>query len=61
MSTGKGKKRTRDKPVLYSSLKKQRTIWLTEELWEQIQDEAAKNGLSCSEYVETKLREYHGY
>ncbi len=60
MSTGKGIKRTKNQPVLYNSLKKQKGIWLTEELWELIQEESVKNNLSCSEYIERKLRESHG-
>jgi hypothetical protein len=60
MSTGKGIKRTRNKPVLYNSLKKQKCIWLTEELWEILQEESVKNKLSYSEYIERKLRECHG-
>ncbi|MUG91994.1 hypothetical protein F7734_05775 [Scytonema sp. UIC 10036] len=60
MSTGKGLKRIKNQPVLHSSLKKQKNLWLTIEIWDLIKEEATKNQLSCSEYVEQKLRECHG-
>ena len=60
MTTGRGKKRVKNEPVLYSSLKKQKGIWLTLETWELIEVEAARNKISRSEYVERLIRERHG-
>lgn len=59
MSTIKGKKRLKNQPVLHQQLKKPRTIWLTSESWEQVQEIAAKKGISSSEYVEQLIRECH--
>ncbi|KYC36436.1 hypothetical protein WA1_42785 [Scytonema hofmannii PCC 7110] len=59
MSTGKGKKRIKNQPVLYSSLKKQKGLWLTTEIWELVEQQAALNGLSRSEYIEQLIRKYH--
>jgi hypothetical protein len=60
MSTGKGKKRVKNSPVLYSSLKKQKGIWLTTETWELIEQQAILNNLSRSEYIEQLIRKCHG-
>jgi hypothetical protein len=37
MATGKGKKRVKNQPVLYDSLKKKKALWLTTETWEIIE------------------------
>ena len=60
MTTGKGKKRVKNSPVLYNSLKKQKGIWLTTETWELIEEQAVLNNLSRSEYIEQLIRKYHG-
>jgi aspartate/tyrosine/aromatic aminotransferase len=59
ISTRKGQKRLKNQPVLHQQLKRPRTIWLTPETWEQMQELAAKNGLSSSEYVEQLIRKCH--
>ena len=60
MTTGKGKKRIKNQPVLYDSLKKKKGLWLTTETWELIEESAAKNEVSRSEYVEQLIRKLHG-
>lgn len=53
-------KRLKNQPILHEQLKKPRTIWLTPESWEQVQEIAGKKGMSSSEYVEQLIRERHG-
>lgn len=60
MATGKGKKRVKNQPVLYDSLKKKKALWLTTETWEIIEEAAVINKVSRSEYVEQLIRTYHG-
>ncbi len=60
MATGKGKKRVKNQPVLYDSLKKKKALWLTTETWEIIEEAAVRNKVSRSEYVEQLIRTYHG-
>ncbi|OKH56156.1 hypothetical protein [Scytonema sp. HK-05] len=60
MTTSKGKKRVKNNPVLYDSLKKQKGIWLTTETWGLIEQQAVLNNLSRSEYIEQLIRKYHG-
>jgi hypothetical protein len=59
MATGKGKKRTRNQPVLYEELKKCRGIYLTDTAWQMVQISAIKSKISASEYVEQLIRNYH--
>jgi hypothetical protein len=56
MPTGKGKKRIKDQPVLHNGLKKQRSIWLTNESWEKAQEKSVHLGVSTSEYLEILIR-----
>ncbi|BAZ22015.1 hypothetical protein NIES4073_28960 [Kalymmatonema gypsitolerans NIES-4073] len=56
MSTGKGKKRIKNQPVLYDGLKKQRAVWLTSVAWEKAQSVAVRLGVSTSEYLEQLIR-----
>ncbi len=56
MSTGKGKKRIKNQPVLYNELKKQRAIWLTNKSWYKVQEKAVQSGISASEYLENLIR-----
>jgi hypothetical protein len=56
MSTGKGKKRVRNVPVLYDQPKKKRGVWLTDTAWHSIQESAANRGISASEYLEEMIR-----
>ena len=58
MSTGKGKKRLKNTPVLYEDIKKKRGIMLTDYAWQGIQEKAVKKGLSASEYMEQLIREH---
>jgi hypothetical protein len=60
MSTKKGIKRTKNKPVLHEGLKKHRGVWLTDETWNKVREKAVEKGLSCSEYLEQLIRECHG-
>lgn len=60
MTTGKGKKRIKNQPVLYESLKRKKGLWLTTETWEFIEESAAKNKVSRSEYVEQLIRKHYG-
>ena len=57
MSTGKGKKRVKNQPVLYNELKKVHGISLTDYSWDKLRTMAKKKGLSVSEFVEQWLRE----
>jgi hypothetical protein len=59
MSTGKGKKRIKNQPVLYDELKRQKTVWLTNTTWGIIQENAARRGMSCSEYLEGVIKKFH--
>jgi len=52
MSTGKGKKRLRDIPVLHAEKKTRHNLVITPSSWEKLKRIAQKNGLSLSEYVE---------
>lgn len=56
MSTGKGKKRIKNQPVLYQGLKKQRGVWLTDDSWQKAQEKAVRLGISTSEYLEQLIR-----
>ncbi len=58
MSTGKGKKRLRNIPVLYNDLKKKRGVMLTDAAWHSVQDLALKNNISASEYLERLIRKH---
>jgi hypothetical protein len=58
MSTGKGKKRVRNTPVLYNESKKRRGVWLTDTAWHSVQELAARNNMSASEYLEGMIRKY---
>ncbi|NJM69237.1 MAG: hypothetical protein HC862_02855 [Scytonema sp. RU_4_4] len=56
MSTGKGKKRIKNVPVLYEETKKQRGIMLTDTAWEIAVIKAKEIGISVSEYLERLIR-----
>lgn len=58
MSTGKGKKRIKNAPVLYDELKKKRGVMLTDTAWHSVQSLAAKSNVSASEYLEEVIRKY---
>ncbi|KZL49993.1 hypothetical protein PN488_11320 [Nodularia spumigena CS-591/12] len=58
MSTGKGKKRVKNTPVLYNEIKKKRGVMLTDTAWYSVQELAAKNDVSASEYLEVMIRKY---
>lgn len=60
MSTGKGKKRTKNNPVFYEELKKGHEIFLTDSSWNKLKNLAKEKRLSASEYVERWLRETPG-
>ncbi|MFB2770091.1 hypothetical protein ACE1AT_12515 [Pelatocladus sp. BLCC-F211] len=60
MSTGKGTKRTKNKPVLYDELKKIHGISLTDYSWSKLKSMASDKGLSVSEFVEQWIRETPG-
>lgn len=56
MSTGKGKKRVRNQPVLYSELKQKHSVSLTATAWKKLQALAIDADLSTSEYLEKMIR-----
>ncbi|MEB3180368.1 MAG: hypothetical protein VKL59_15245 [Nostocaceae cyanobacterium] len=58
MSTGKGKKRMKNTPVLYDETKKRRGVWLTDTAWHSVQELAVKKDISASEYLEEMIRKY---
>jgi hypothetical protein len=58
MSTGKGKKRVKNTPVLYNEAKKRRGVWLTDTAWHSVQELAVKKDVSASEYLEEMIRKY---
>ena len=60
MSTEKGIKRTKDKPVFYTELKKDRVISLTATVWNKLTEVAAKEGISRSEVIERMVRNIDG-
>jgi hypothetical protein len=58
VSTGKGKKRIKNVPVLHEEPKKQRGILLTDTAWYSVLELAAINKVSASEYVEELIRKH---
>ncbi|MBO3458726.1 hypothetical protein G7B40_016210 [Aetokthonos hydrillicola Thurmond2011] len=60
MSTGKGKKRIKNQPVLYNELKKIHGISLTDSSWNKLKNISKEKGLSVSEFVEQWLRDTAG-
>ncbi|MBW4632170.1 MAG: hypothetical protein KME30_09775 [Iphinoe sp. HA4291-MV1] len=58
MSTGQGKKRVKNIPVLYDEPKKKRGVMLTDTAWQKIQELALKDKTSASEYLEELIRKY---
>lgn len=58
MATGKGKKRVKNIPVLYEEAKKKRGVMLTDTAWHSVQEVAAREGISASEYLEKLIREH---
>ncbi len=56
MSTGKGKKRTKNTPVFYNEIKKQRGINLTDTAWEILARQAKIEEISVSELIERYAR-----
>jgi predicted CopG family antitoxin len=56
MSTGKGKKRIKNTPVLYDEIKKQRGINLTDTAWENLARQAKTENISVSELIERYAR-----
>ncbi|MFB8787662.1 MAG: hypothetical protein U7123_02120 [Potamolinea sp.] len=60
MSTGKGKKRTRNNPIFYEELKKGHEISLTDSSWNKLKILAKNKGLSVSEFVEQWVRDTTG-
>jgi len=60
MSTTKGIKRTKNQPVLYTELKKERAVNLTDTVWNKLSEIAAKEGISRSEAIERMVRNIDG-
>jgi len=60
MSTKKGIKRTKKQPVLYTELKKERAVNLTDTVWNKLFEIAAKEGISRSEAIERMVRNIDG-
>ncbi|MCV3213016.1 hypothetical protein OGM63_05655 [Plectonema radiosum NIES-515] len=58
MSTGKGRKRIKDTPVLYDEPKKKRGVMLTDTAWHSVQELAVTNNVSASEYLEELIRKH---
>ncbi|MUG91759.1 hypothetical protein F7734_04395 [Scytonema sp. UIC 10036] len=60
MSTSKGKKRTRNIPVLHEQVKEQHSIMVTPATWKKLQALAIDADKSVSEYLETLIRTIDG-
>jgi len=60
MSTEKGIKRTKNQPVFYNEMKKDRVISLTDTVWNKLTEIAAKEGISRSEVIERMTRNIDG-
>lgn len=60
MSSGKGKKRVRNVPVLYDEVKKRHGILLTDTAWTLLSNEAQKKNISISEFIESWARSFQG-
>jgi len=60
MSTGKGIKRTKNQPVFYTELKKERAVSLTDTVWNKLTAIATKEGISRSEVLERIVRNIDG-
>lgn len=58
MSTGKGKKRTKNTPVLYDEAKRKRGVMLTDTAWHSVQELAVRDDISASEYLEILIRKH---
>jgi len=56
MSIGKGTKKTKNQPVFYTELKKERAVSLTDTAWNKLAEIAAKEGISRSEVIERMVR-----
>jgi len=52
MSTGKGKKRVKDLPVLYDERKNRHTVLLTDTTWQKLIQISKKKKISISEIIE---------
>jgi deoxyhypusine synthase len=52
MTNKKGQKRLKNVPLLYDEIKAKRTVVLTPTAWQNIKDEAQRQGLSASELIE---------
>lgn len=52
-----GKKRLKNVPILYDGIKKKRSIGLTDEAYRMIQQAAAEEQISLSEFVERWARQ----
>jgi len=57
MSTGKGKKRTRNIPVFYEEVKEKHSVMFTPLAWKKLQALAIDTDKSVSEYLESMIRE----
>lgn len=60
MSTGKGKKRIRNVPVLHDEIKRRHGVLLTDTAWASLVKEAQKNSVSVSEMIESWARKFEG-
>lgn len=52
MTNKKGQKRLKNVPILHDEVKAKRTVVLTPTAWQNIKDEAQRQGLSASELIE---------
>lgn len=59
MSTRKGKKPTKNIPLLHDELKTKHSVWFTPKTWENLQNKAVSNGISVSELLEKIATEYN--
>ena len=60
MSAAKGIKRTKNQPVFYTELKKERAVNLTDTVWNKLSEIATKGGISRSEAIERMVRNIDG-
>ncbi|MDJ0798348.1 MAG: hypothetical protein QNJ51_16275 [Calothrix sp. MO_167.B12] len=58
MSTGKGKKRVKNVPVLHDEIKKRHGILLTDTAWAALVKKAKEDSVSVSEMIESWARSF---
>lgn len=52
----KGKKRIKNQPLFHGEVKKPHTVWLTDEAWNKLKEQAKNERISASEYIERAIK-----